>query len=182
MSGNGKGTSVAGGAAVGSAAGVLIAELLKGKPAAAASDAAKLDYIASLLEKILAALLGGGGGFPASFLTPWVATEKQNLLDMAIRSVGVFDSDFRVDLTRSKRLLVKVESSLDQPVTIQLYGNTDDTPLLAANIDGPVVILANGNASIGLDWDDWHPYVGVRITTAVAPTIGILNIWSVRQE
>jgi len=43
-------------------------------------------------------------------------------------------------------------------------------------------LAANGNLSVGPAWDDWAPFIGVRITVAVAPTAGILNIWAVVQE
>ncbi len=42
--------------------------------------------------------------------------------------------------------------------------------------------MQNGNLNVGLVWDDWHPYVGVRITVAVVPTAGVLTIWAVIQE
>lgn len=41
---------------------------------------------------------------------------------------------------------------------------------------------ANGNISVGLAWDDWQPYIGVRVTAAVAPTAGLLSVWAVVQE
>ncbi|GAH78167.1 unnamed protein product, partial [marine sediment metagenome] len=70
----------------------------------------------------------------------------------------------------------------DQAIIIQPVGNIVDSFTLATNIDGPHACGANDNIHIGLAWDDWMPFVGVRITTAVAPTTGILKIWAVVQE
>ena len=53
---------------------------------------------------------------------------------------------------------------------------------MASDINAPINIAANEKHSIGLAWDDWHPFIGVRITTAIAPVAGILNIWAVIQE
>ncbi|MBA7706516.1 hypothetical protein ES703_115370 [subsurface metagenome] len=87
-----------------------------------------------------------------------------------------------VNWTKGKRLLFKVESSLNQPCKVQLIGNFVDDMPMASDLNAIINVGANENHSIGPAWDDWHPFIGVRITTAVAPTAGILNIWSVVQE
>jgi hypothetical protein len=65
---------------------------------------------------------------------------------------------------------------------LQTFGNFTDTEIGATDINGPIPCLAAGNANIGLGWDDWQPYIGVRINVAVAPTMGFLRIWSAMQE
>lgn len=115
--------------------------------------------------------------------TQWVAKEPEQIFSQAIRSDGVFISDVMVDWTKGKRLILKAESSLDQAVSLQPIGNISQTANLATNIGGPVNCPANGNSSIGLAWDDWFPYIGIRITVVLpAPTVGLLNIWAVIQE
>ncbi|GAJ03150.1 unnamed protein product, partial [marine sediment metagenome] len=104
------------------------------------------------------------------------------IFSQAILTTGTFYSDKMVDWTKGQRILFKVESTLNQAVQIQLIGNTVDDMNLATDINGPLPCTANGNISIGLAWDDWHPYVGVKITVAVAPTAGILTISAVIQE
>ncbi|GAI30864.1 unnamed protein product, partial [marine sediment metagenome] len=70
-----------------------------------------------------------------------------------------------------------------QTVTIQVIGNFMDNMTMASDVNAPIDILANENHSVGLAWDDWHPFIGVRITNmAPAPTAGILNIFAVMQE
>ncbi len=182
---------------VGGAVGAGLAAILAAKPVAAAPETDKLDYIAALLEELnknqialIAAINnlvlppggGGAGAIAGEVATPWVAKDKESIYATPIRSVGVFNSDKMVDYTRGKRMLIKVESSLDQPASIQLVGGIDNTFNLATNVGGPNVVPANGNLAIGLAWDDWHPYIGVVITVAAAPTTGILNIWGVIQE
>ncbi|MBA7712564.1 hypothetical protein ES703_121543 [subsurface metagenome] len=87
-----------------------------------------------------------------------------------------------VNWTNGKRILFKVESSLNQAVNIQIIGNVQDSKELATDINGVLPCTANGNISVGLAWDDWHPYVGVRITVAEDPGSGILTISAVIQE
>jgi len=175
---------------LGAGVGAYLGSRKGGAPAAPPGEAERLDAIIVLLQQlkatddaILAALKALVlPGAPGEVSTPWKAKEPELLLAQAIRSVGTFISDKMVDFRNGKRLLFKVESSLDQNVTIQLVGNKADGFNQATDVDGPFPCLANGNISIGLAWDDWHPYVGVRITAAVAPTVGMLNIWSVLQE
>lgn len=176
----------------GTALGVGLAALFGARPVKGAIDTEKLDYIASLLEQlnvteleVLTAIKGisiSPGGVTVEVLSLWKAKEPEHIFEQAIRSIGVFQSDTMVDFRNGKRLLFKIESTLDQAVTIQVIGNQSDTFNLATNIDGPFAVAANGNITIGLAWDDWHPYVGIIITAAIAPAAGILSIWSMIQE
>lgn len=188
----------------GTALGVAIAMLIAAKPAAAAPPEEKLDYLIEVLTTLVPVLAEvserqaaltellqqwlaaqGVPGIPTievSVLTPWVAKEPEQLFSSDIRSAATFYSDKMVDCTKAKRILFKVESSLNQAVQIQLIGNKDASRELATDIGLALPCTANGNISVGPAWDDWHPYIGVRITVAVAPTAGILTIWAVIQE
>lgn len=162
----------------GAALGVGLATLLK-KPGASPPDTI------SLLEQILAAVKAiaiPADVYPASFLTPWKAQEPVHIFEQAIRNVGVFQSDIMVDMRNIKRLAIRAESSLDQAVTIQLIGNFSESFTLPINVGPPAACPINGQVGFGLAWGDWQPYIGVLITAAVAPTIGLLNIWAVAQE
>ena len=200
----GIGTGIVVGAIGGSALAAIIATLLAAKPAQAAPLDEKLDYLLEVLTALVAALaelserqttliqlleqgLAAQGipGVPTvevTVRTPWVAKEPEQIFSSAIRSAGTFYADKMVNCTKAKRILFKVESSLNQAVNIQLIGNKVDDMNLATDINGALPCAANGNISVGLAWDDWHPYVGVMITAAVAPTAGLLTIWSVIQE
>ena len=200
----GVGTGIVVGGIGGTVLGVAIATLLAARPAAAAPPEEKLDYLievlttlvpvlvelserqvilTELLEQWLAAQgVPGIPGVEVTVRTPWVAKEPEQIFSSAIRSAGTFYSDVMVDWTRGKRIVIKVESSLNQAVNVQLIGNTTNTKDLATDV-GPVLpCSANGNISVGPAFDDWHPFIGVRITVAVAPTAGILTIWAVIQE
>ena len=187
----------------GTALGVAIATLLAGKPAAAAPSDEKLDYLIevltalvpvlaevaesnasliALLQQLLAAQGIAPGDGIEGLLTPWVAKEPEQIFSQSIRSAGTFYSDKMVNYTKGKRILFKVESSLNQAVNIQLIGNISDDKNLATDINGALPCSANGNISVGLAWDDWHPYVGVKITVPVAPTAGLLTISAIVQE
>lgn len=182
--------------------GATITALLMAKPAAAAPPEDKLDYILECLTLLVPSLaelaesnaqlnvslqqwLAAQGiepGVEVIVKTAWRAKEPQEIYEQAIRSVGNFETEGMVDFRNAKRIIFKIESSLDQAVNIQPVGNIFDNFTLATNINGAWPCVANGNIHIGLAWDDWMPFVGLRITTAVAPTTGILKIWAVIQE
>jgi len=175
----------------------LVTGLLMSRPAEAAPPENKLAYLIELLETlvqgnaIIIEWLGkihaaqgvpGEPGIEVTVLTPWKAKEPETIFEQAIRSAGTFFSDRMVNWTEGKRLILKAESSLDQAVQLQPIGNVDDTRNLATNIGPPVVCPANGNASIGMAWGDWIPFIGMQITAAIAPTAGLLTIRAVVQD
>ncbi|MBA7646568.1 hypothetical protein ES703_54333 [subsurface metagenome] len=122
------------------------------------------------------------GELKIKITAPWVAKEPEEIFRQAIRSADTFYSDKMVNWTEGKRLLLKVDSSLNQAVQIQAIGNINSARDGAVDINGPLPCIANGKITIGLAWDDWHPYVGCEITVAVAPTTGTLTISAVIQE
>lgn len=187
--------------------GALIATLLAARPAEAAPPDEKIDYLIecltalvqvlaelaernatliTLLEQWLAAQgVPPAEGIEVTVKAPWVAKEPEQIFRQPIRSATtIFYSDKMVDWTQGKRLLLKVESTLDQVVNIQVIGNTVDDTHLATDIGAPHACLANGNISIGPAWDDWHPFIGVRITVVgmVDPAAGFLTVWATVQE
>jgi len=185
----------------GTALGVAIAMLIAAKPAAAAPPEEKLDYLIEVLTTLVPVLAEVSERQAAlielfeqlltapaeeraliTVVAPYVAKDPEQIFDASIRSAGTYYSDKMVDFRNGKRILFKVESSLNQAVNVQIIGNVQDSKELATDINGALPCTANGNISVGLAWDDWHPYVGVRITVAVAPTAGILTISAVVQE
>ena len=201
----GIGTGFVVGGLGGTALGVTIATLLAARPARAAPTDEKLDYLIEVLTTLVPVLaevserqasliqlleqwLAAQGVAPpgerveVTVLTPWVAREPEEIYSYAISTIGPFYSNKMIDWTRGKRLVIKVESSLDKACQIQLIGNTVDDMELATDINGPLPCTDGGNISIGPAWDDWHPYVGVRIEVPEAPTAGILTISAVMQE
>lgn len=200
----GVGTGIIVGGIGGTVLGVTIATLLAARPAAAAPPEEKLDYLievlitlvpvlaelserqatlTQLLEQWLAVQgVPGIPGVEVSVSTPWVAKEPEEIFSRAILFADTFYSDKMVNWTRGKRILFKVESSLNKVAQIQVIGNTTDSKELATDIGPEIPCTANGNISIGLAWDDWHPYIGVRITVAEDPAAGILTISAVVQE
>jgi len=200
----GVGAGVVIGAIGGSAFTAILATLLAAKPAQAAPLDEKLDYLLEVLTTLIAALadlserqtaltqlleqwlaaqgVPGVPGVEVTVVTPWVAREPEQIFSQALRSAGVFYSDRMVNWTEGKRILFKAESSLNQAVTIQPIGNISDDMSLAVDINGALPLAANANLSVGLAWDDWHPYVGIKITVGVAPTAGLLTISAIVQE
>ena len=197
----GVGAGIVVGGIGGTVLGVTIAALLAARPAAAAPPEEKLNYLIEVLTTLvpvlaevserqasLIALLEQLLTVPAeekaliTVVAPYRAKDPKQIFSSSIRSAGTSYSDKMVDFRNGKRILFKVESSLNQAVNVQIIGNIQDSKELATDINGVLPCTANGNISVGLAWDDWHPYVGVKITVAVAPTAGILSISSVIQE
>jgi len=185
----------------GTGLGVALATLLAAKPAEAAPADEKLDYLIEVMTALIPVLaevaegqstlitamlqwLAAQGipgvppaeGIEVTVLTPWVAQEPVEIFDQEVREVGTLDCDKMANYTKGKRILFKVESSLDQGVQIQIVGNIEDSMQLAININGALPVAANGNISVGLAWDDWHPFVGARIIIGVVPTTGRLKV------
>ena len=98
----------------------------------------------------------------------------------APRTVAAITCDFMADCRGAYRGLLKVESSLDQDVECQLIGNIVNSPIGATTIGVPYTCLINDNISMGWALDLWHPYIGVRLTPAIAPTAG--NITAIMQN
>ena len=201
-----KNRGVAAGLVVGGIGGATLASivsiLLAAKPAEAAPPDEKVNYLIEALTTlipVLAEVAGGQAqlveaiqqwlaaqgiepGVEVTVSAPWVAKDPEQIFSEGIRTAAIFYSDKMVNWTRGKRLLIKVESSLDRDCDIQVIGNIADTRELAVDVGDLLPCAANGNISAGLAFDDWHPYIGVRIITAIAPTAGILTITATIQE
>jgi len=117
----------------------------------------------------------------APIATTWKATEPVEIYKASIRGTGVFVSK-NFNWQKGKRLLIWVESTLDQSVQIQPKGNIRDNLPNATEMGPSIPCTSEGNISIGLAWDDWHPFIGVEITISTAPTKGVLKIEVVAQE
>ena len=177
---------------LGTAVGLSIAALLARRPPDLAPIEEKLDYLieleealvqiegqeVTLLEKILAKEIE----VALSVLTPWVAKEPEKIFEQDIRAIGTFYSQKMVDFRNAKRIVFKVDSTLDENVNVQVIGNIYNDKDRATDLNGIWPCLANCSISIGPAWGDWHPYVGIKIITTVAPEKGTLQVWAVIQE
>lgn len=185
----------------GAALATTIAALLAARPARAAPTEEKLDYLIEVLNTLVPVLAEvsqrqaslielleqwlarpEGETLLVTTRTPWIANEPEQIFESAIRSAGTFYTDKMVNYTKGKRILFKAESSLNEAVNLQVIGNIVDDVKLATDINGVLPLAANGNLSVGLAWDDWHPYVGIKIEVPTAPTAGILTISAIVQE
>jgi len=188
----------------GTALAVALAALMAAKPARAATTDEKLNYlievmitlvpvlaevaegqaelITAMQQWLLAQGIAPAEAIEVSVKTPWEAKVPEQIFNSAIRSAGTFYTDSLVNWTKGKRILFKAESSLNQAVNLQVIGNIVDAKERATDINGVLPLAANGNLSVGLAWDDWHPFVGIEIVAAVAPTAGILTISATVQE
>ena len=201
----GVGTGIVVGGIGGTMLGATIMALLAAKPAEAAPPEDKLNYLIeclttlvpvlaevaesnaqliALLQQWLAAqgLVPPAEGMEVTVSTPWVAKEPEEIFSQAILSADTFYTDKMVDWRRGKRIYFFVQSTLNEDVEIQVIGNMTDSKEGATDISVAHTCTKNDNISIGPAWDDWCPYIGIKITTAVAPISGLLTISAVRQE
>ncbi|MBA7635394.1 hypothetical protein ES703_42998 [subsurface metagenome] len=130
----------------------------------------KLDEIKSQLAEL-----------KITAVTTWEAREPEEIYRESIRTIGIFHSEL-VNWTKGKRLILKVESTLNQAVQIQPIGNIKNSIDKSVDINSALPCTANGNISVGLAWDDWLPYIGAKITVSTAPASGELKIEAVIQE
>ena len=144
---------------------------------------ARLDSLTSVLEKMAGITPGVPGipglpGLPGSGATLSAGPINQILLRTANQLVPTptLHESFPIDWTSGARLLIKAESTLDQPVTLQAVGNISNAIFRSVNINGAFILPPSGNLTIGFAWDDWHPWVWVRGTLAVQPTKGQLIV------
>jgi len=107
---------------------------------------------------------------------PWRATSPASIFSRQIRAADTYNSTSLIDFRYVRRINLRVVSTLDEPIVIQTVGNYTPSFDGATNINGPLSCLADSVITIGLAWDDWHPYIGVVTTVAVAPTTGTLVI------
>ncbi|MBA7683636.1 hypothetical protein ES703_92010 [subsurface metagenome] len=145
----------------------------------------RLDRLIGVLEaKELPEYPGVPGvpGVPGEIKTQWVAKPTKVILEpSAVRAAGTTNTEM-LNWTKGKRLVIKVTSTLDQAIAVQAVGNIENTVHGAVNINAPLPCAAFSNITVGLAWDDWHPYIGAIITHAVAPTVGIVKVEAVIQE
>jgi hypothetical protein len=123
----------------------------------------------------------------------WIQTPMTHTI--FVPPTAIYTKDIRLietdttpvqDITLSQRVAIKVKSTLDQAVTVQLIGdffNPMDTP---TNINGPFVVpigsVTPSSVEIGLAPGDWQPYLAVQLSTLVAPTVGTVSVWLAGQD
>jgi len=119
---------------------------------------------------------------PVEVTTPWEAQDIEEIYRESIRTAGTFYSPKMVDWTKGKRLVLKVHSTLNQSVQITAVGNIRNNRTGIVEIGPSLPCAAANDITIGLAWDDWMPYVGVKIVVSTAPTSGVLEVEAVVQE
>jgi hypothetical protein len=122
----------------------------------------------------------GGTGGDYLYQTP---VELYNAMPPGIATYSSIWFDWR----NGKRLLIDIVSTLNQAVVIQLVGNMvadfNSAKAIGGPLNCPAYVAPNlSGLDIGLAWDDWHPYIGVLITTAVAPVSGTIVVNAIEQK
>ncbi|GAH68859.1 unnamed protein product, partial [marine sediment metagenome] len=119
---------------------------------------------------------------PVEVTAPWEAKDIEEIFKESIRVAGTFYSSRMVDWSSGKRLVLKVHSTLNQSAQITAVGNIRNSPTGVVEIGPSLPCAAASDITIGLAWDDWHPFVGAKIVVSTAPTSGVLEVEAVVQE
>ena len=139
----------------------------------------RLDRLIQILEGLVPPEYPGLEG---EFKAIWEAGPILVILAFTqIRAVGATNTEM-LDWKKGKRLILKVTSTLDQAITVQVVGNIENAIFGAVNINAPLPCAAFSNITVGLAWDDWHPYIGAVLAHAVAPAAGTVKVEAVIQE
>jgi hypothetical protein len=145
------------------------------------------DTSRGISPKELADILGYIPG--SGFQTPWINQTPVVLYNAMPVGIGDFNSTW-FDFSNLKRAMIEIVSSLDQAIIVQLVGNGVQDYATARDMGMPQAIAIGGplpitsvsiDIGVGIN-DDWHPYLGVIITTLVAPASGLLTITSYSQK
>ncbi|MCC6050827.1 MAG: hypothetical protein LM580_08975 [Thermofilum sp.] len=89
------------------------------------------------------------------------------------------------DLYRlTKIVTVYVESTLDQPVTVQILGAVSSSPSTTVPIDSSFTVPPNSADAKTLvpESSGWLPYITVSLSCTTAPTTGAVNVYLVRLD
>jgi len=119
---------------------------------------------------------------PVEVTTPWEAKDIEEIYRESIRTAGTFYSPKMVDWTKGKRLVLKVHSTLNQSIQVTAVGNIRNSRTGIVEIGSSLPCAAESDITIGLAWDDWMPYVGVKIVVSTTPTTGVLEVEAVVQQ
>jgi len=111
----------------------------------------------------------------------WQAGPILPLYYEKINTTGTFSSEM-MNWKEGKRLMIKVTSTLDQDATIQVLGNIENSVIGSVNINAGLNCAANSAITVGMAWDDWHPYIGCQATLATAPTKGMIKVQALVQR
>lgn len=123
-------------------------------------------------------MAGGGGGFASPL---WIAQAEQTLYAALPAPAATYQSTW-FDFSNTKRASIQIVNTTNQAVSVQLIGNmiqSTEVPVrsTARNMGIPIAISAGGSIDIGVGTnDDWHRYIGVLITTSVAPATGLVTV------
>lgn len=119
---------------------------------------------------------------PVEVTAPWKAKAIEEIFKESIRTAGTFYSPKMIDWSKGKRLVLRVHSTLNESVQITALGNIRNNRTGIVEIGPALPCAAANDITIGLAWDDWMPYIGVKIVTSTAPTSGELEVEAVVQE
>lgn len=114
--------------------------------------------------------------------TPWKAQDIVEIYKENPRAAGTFYSPKMLDFRNGKRLILHVHSTLDQSIQVTVTGNLRDSRGGIVEKGSAVPCEAKTDIEIGLAWDDFTCFVGVKIVISTAPTEGALLVEGVVQE
>ena len=111
---------------------------------------------------------------------PLTAEPEEQLYRENPRATGTFYSKM-FDWKKGARVVMLIHSTLNENIQVQPIGNFREIAPDAVEISSSKACNANSDITIGFAWDDWHPFVGVRLSITTAPTSGELEVKAIKQ-
>ena len=124
----------------------------------------------------------GAPAAPVEVTAPWEAKAIEEIFKESIRAAGTFYSPKMIDWSKGKRIVLRVHSTLNESAQITAVGNIRNSQTGIVEIGPSLPCAAASDITIGLAWDDWMPYIGVKIVISAAPTSGELEVEAMVQE
>jgi len=160
-----------------------ITDLLSGR-----DDRADMQIL--LLYNILVALAGQDPLTPEPGQTLPASMGVQ--VPIGIRSVDVMrgiealttaeiNPQKMADCRRALRMVILVNNSFDQQISVSVIGNNSNTHAGAFEIS-TITIAKGERGAYGIKNEEWMPFLGVNVTPAVNPTQGSVSAFAILQE
>lgn len=110
------------------------------------------------------------------------ASETQVFTAEEIRDAIAHNSTI-ANCTTYSLVTIFVDNTLDQVISVQVYGNRANTAVGAVTIGAPFNVAINDQEARTLDPTDegYLPYIFVEITAAGVPTLGDVDAYIVRK-
>jgi hypothetical protein len=147
----------------------------------------RADMQILLLYNILVALAGQetaqGEPFPTSMdvQIPLKIISVDLMKNIAALTTAEIPPQRMADCRKALRVVVWVNNNFDQQVAVTIIGNTSSDYSGAFDIHS-MNVAAGAKGAYGVKWEEWMPWIAVKVTPAGNPTGGTISAVAVLME